>query len=186
MFWRPADGNETSASYQVSISSAHTPSVLAFSRQNLPQLEGSSIEKAAKGGYVVEEAEEADITVVSTGSEVGIAVDAAKLLREQGYKVRVSSLPCWEVFNQQDKEYQLSVLPNGAPIFALEAYGRLGWDQFAHEFFGLQSWGASGPYLKVYEKFGITPEGFSSRAVKVIDFYKQRGEKVYSPLDKAL
>lgn len=115
-FWRPADGNETSASYQVALSSLHTPSVFALSRQNLPQLEGSSIEKAAKGGYVLEEAEGADVTIASTGSEVSIVVESAKILREQGLKVRVVSLPCWEIFDAQPREYQLAVLPSGAPI----------------------------------------------------------------------
>jgi transketolase len=185
-FWRPADGNETSAAYYVSLSSAHTPSVLAFSRQNLPQLEGSSIEKAAKGGYVLEEAENADLTLVSTGSEVSIAVEAAKQLREQGLKVRVVSLPCTAIFDQQPREYQLSVLPNGAPILSVEAYGTSGWDKYAHETFGLASWGASGPYLKVYEKFEITPAGISARALKVVDFYKKRGAQVFSPVDRAL
>ena len=69
-FWRPADGNECSAAYLVAIKSRHTPSVLSLSRQNLPQLEGSTIEKAAKGGYVVHEVEKEDLTIVSTGSEV--------------------------------------------------------------------------------------------------------------------
>jgi len=97
-FWRPADGHETSASYLVSILSQHTPSVLAFSRQNLPQLANSSIEKATKGAYVLEDAENADLTIVSTGSEVPLCVEAAQKLRDQGLKVRVVSMPCQEVF----------------------------------------------------------------------------------------
>lgn len=96
----------------------HTPSVLALSRQNLPQLEGSSIDKAAKGGYVLKEVEGGDLTLVSTGSEVSIAVDAAKELEDAGLKVRIVSLPCWEIFDQQTREYQLSVLPHGAPILS--------------------------------------------------------------------
>jgi transketolase len=97
-FWRPADGHETSASYLVAILSQHTPSVLAFSRQNLPQLAGSSIEKATKGGYVLEDAENADLTIVSTGSEVPLSLEAAKKLSGNGLKVRVVSMPCIEVF----------------------------------------------------------------------------------------
>jgi transketolase len=186
MFWRPADGNETSAAYAVALTSNKTPSTLALSRQNLPQLEGSSIEKASKGGYVLQEEKDADITLISTGSEVPIVVDAAKQLREQGLKVRISSLPCFEVFNQQSKEYRLSVLPHGAPIMSVEAYSTFGWNEYAHESFGLKSWGASGPYLKVYEKFELTPNGIASRAAKVVDFYKKRGDKVYSPVDKAI
>lgn len=121
MVWRPADGNEVSAAYLVSMN-AHAPSIHALSRQNLPQLEGSSIEKAAKGGYVLKEVEgKPDLTLVSTGSEVALAVEAANLLEKNGKKVRVVSLPCFEVFDVQDKDYRLSVLPDGAPVLSIEA-----------------------------------------------------------------
>lgn len=120
-FWRPADGNETSAAYLVAINSHRTPSVLSLSRQNLPNLEGSSIEKAALGGYVLHEEANEDLTIVSTGSEVSIAVEAAAKLKAQGIKTRVVSLPCWLTFDQQDEAYRLSVLRSGAPILSLEA-----------------------------------------------------------------
>jgi transketolase len=124
VFWRPADGNECSAAYLVALKSRQTPSVLSLSRQNLPQLEGSSIEKAAKGGYVLHEVADhkEDLTIVSTGSEVSIVVDAAGRLEKEGFKVRVVSLPAWEVFDAQDQEYRLSVLRSGAPILSVEAY----------------------------------------------------------------
>jgi len=120
-FWRPADGNETSAAYLVAIQSESTPSVLSLTRQNLPQLEGSTIEKAVKGGYVLVEQENEDLTIVSSGSEVSIALEAVKKLAEEGIKVRLVSLPCWFVFDQQPLEYRLSVLRSGAPILSLEA-----------------------------------------------------------------
>lgn len=120
-FWRPADGNETSAAYLVAVNSHHTPSVLSLSRQNLPNLEGSSIEKAALGGYVLHEEANEDLTIVSTGSEVSIAVEAAAKLKAEGIKTRVVSLPCWLTFDQQDEAYRLSVLRTGAPILSLEA-----------------------------------------------------------------
>lgn len=133
-FWRPADGNETSAAYLVAIKSRKTPSVLSLSRQNLPQLESSSIERAAKGGYVVHECGQSeDLTIVSTGSEVSIAIAAAGILEKEGKKVRVVSLPCWEVFDAQDREYRLSVLRSGAPVLSVEAYTvRLIVTQSAH------------------------------------------------------
>jgi transketolase len=120
-FWRPADGNETSAAYYVALKSTKTPSVLSLSRQSLPNLEGSTIERAARGGYVVHEEKDEDLTIVSCGSEVAIAVEAAGRLKGQGIKTRVVSLPCWLVFDQQDEEYRLSVLRSGAPILSLEA-----------------------------------------------------------------
>ncbi|KAL7422477.1 Transketolase [Cryptotrichosporon argae] len=185
-FWRPADGNETSAAYLVALKSAHTPSVFALSRQNLPQLAGSTIEKAARGGYVLEEVENPDVQIVSTGSEVGLCVAAAKKLQDKGLKVRLVSLPCTQVFEGQDRAYKLSVLPSGAPILSVEAYSTFGWGSYSHDHFGLKAWGASGPYDKVYEKFEITPDGIAQRAEKVANFYKKRGQPVFSPLISAL
>jgi transketolase len=162
-FWRPADGNETSAAYLVALQSKKTPSILSLSRQNLPNLEASSIEKAAKGGYVVHEEESEDLTIVSAGSEVSIALEAASKLKSQGVKTRVVSLPCWLVFDQQPQDYRLSVLRSGAPILSLEALSTAGWAKYSHEQWGLTTFGASGPYKQVYEKFGITGDsaGFS-------------------------
>lgn len=152
MVWRPADGNETSAAYYVALTSKHTPSILALSRQNLPQLEGSLIEKAIKGGYVLQEVEGADVTIVSTGSEVCICVDAAKYLQEKhGVKARIVSLPCFEVFDTQSKEYRLSVLPDGIPSLSVEVMSTMGWERYTHEQFGLNRFGASGAYKDVYK-----------------------------------
>jgi transketolase len=174
-FWRPADGNETSAAYRVALETNRTPSVLSLSRQNLPQLEGSTIDKAMLGGYVLVEQEKEDLTIVSTGSEVGIAVDAAKKLGEEGLKVRVVSLPCWLAFDQQPQDYRLSVLRSGAPILSVEAASTAGWAKYSHEQFGLPAWGASAPYERVYEEHGLTgkskliPESFES----IADCYSQ-------------
>ena len=152
MVWRPADGNETSASYYSAITSKETPSILAFSRQNLPQLEGSTIEKALKGGYVLHEVEGAQVTLVSTGSEVGICVDAVKYLQDNhNIKARIVSLPCFEVFDSQSKEYRLSVLPDGIPSLSVEVMSTMGWERYTHEQFGLNRFGASGAYKDVYK-----------------------------------
>lgn len=151
MVWRPADGNETSASYLVSINAKSTPSVIALSRQNLPQLEGATIEKAAKGGYVLQEVEGANITIVSTGSEVGICVDAAKELADKhGIKARIVSMPCQEVFDNQSEEYRLSVLPDGIPALSVEVLTTIGWERYTHEQFGITRFGASGAQKDVY------------------------------------
>ncbi len=120
-FWRPADGNETSAAYYSALTRTHTPSVLSLSRQNLPNLEGSTLERGLKGGYVVHETEGEDLTIVSSGSEVSIALEAAQKLIAEGVKTRVVSLPCWSIFDLQPAEYKLSVLRSGAPILAVEA-----------------------------------------------------------------
>ena len=103
-----------------------------------PQLEGSSIEKAAKGGYVLEDAENPDLIIASTGSEVAIVVEAANLLRKQGKKVRVVSLPCFEVFDIQSKEYKLSVFPDGVPALSVEAMSTAVWSKYVHESYGVE------------------------------------------------
>jgi transketolase len=129
MVWRPADGNETSGAYLTAMQ-VHAPSILALSRQNLPQLEGSSIEKAAKGGYVLKEApsgKKADLTLVSTGSEVAIALEAANKIEASGKTVRLVSLPCFEAFDLQSRDYKMSVFPDGHPVMSVEAMSTQGW-----------------------------------------------------------
>ncbi|GAB0133890.1 hypothetical protein EsDP_00002284 [Epichloe bromicola] len=185
MVWRPADGNETSAAYYVALTSKHTPSILALSRQNLPQLEGSTIEKASKGGYVLREVPGAKISLVSTGSEVSICLEAAKYLEEKhGVKARIVSVPCFEVFDAQSKDYRLSVLPDGVPSLSVEVMSTMGWERYTHEQFGINRFGASGAYKDVYKKFEFTPEGISKRAVATIDFWKDV-PNVRSPINRA-
>ncbi|KAK6067493.1 transketolase [Seiridium cupressi] len=182
MVWRPADGNETSAAYYIALTSKHTPSILALSRQNLPQLEGSTIERAIKGGYVLSEVEGAQITLVSTGSEVCICIDAVKELKEKhNIKARVVSIPCFEVFDAQSKDYRLSVLPDGIPSLSVEVMSTMGWERYTHEQFGLNRFGASGAYK---DKFEFTPEGIAKRAVATVDFWKDV-PNVRSPINRA-
>ncbi|KAL0640552.1 Transketolase [Maublancomyces gigas] len=185
MVWRPADGNETSAAYYVALTSKHTPSVIALSRQNLPQLENSTIEHAIKGGYVAVEAKDATITLISTGSEVGICVDTVNYLKEKHNVVaRVVSLPCWEVFDAQEKAYKLSVLPDGIPILSVEVMSTMGWEKYSHEQFGLNRFGASGPYKDVYARFEFTAAGISKRALATINFWKDVSP-IRSPVNRA-
>jgi len=168
------------------LKSATTPSVIALSRQNLPNLVNSTIENASRGGYVLREVQNEAITFVSTGSEVSIVLEAAGLLEREGIVARVVSLPCWEVFDAQDEAYRAEVLRSGAPILSVEPYSTLGWERYSHEQFGLAGWGASGPYKKVYEKFGITGPNIAQLAKRVVDFYKAQGVPVISPLKRAL
>jgi transketolase len=152
MVWRPADGNETSAAYYVALTNTSTPSLLALTRQNLPQLEASTLERAIKGGYVALEDESAQVTLVATGSEVSLCLEAAKYLADNhSIKARVVSLPCFEVFDSQPKDYKLSVIPAGIPTLSVEVMSTLGWEKYSHEQFGLNRFGASGPYLDVYK-----------------------------------
>ncbi|KAG9026501.1 Transketolase, partial [Tulasnella sp. UAMH 9824] len=120
-FWRPADGNETSAAYLFALQAKGTPSVLSLSRQALLNLENSTIEHASR-----------NLNIVSTNSKVQIAVAAAEILGKGGIKTRVISLLCWEVFDAQPQEYQLEVFRSVAPYLNLEAYTTVGWQNYSH------------------------------------------------------
>ncbi|CAG8621284.1 10916_t:CDS:10 [Cetraspora pellucida] len=172
LFLRPADGNEVSGVYMAAIQNTERPSVIALSRHNVPNLEGSSVEKTLKGGYVLKEVDGAQIILTGTGTEVSIAVDAAKLLEKDGIKARVVSLPSFELFDEQSLEYKLSVFPDGIPVLSIEALSTFGWSKYAHVNLGMKSFGSSGPYKELYKKFGLTPENTADKSKEVIEFYK--------------
>ncbi|KAG0312854.1 Transketolase [Linnemannia gamsii] len=173
--FRPADGNETSGAYLYAIESKNRPSVLALTRQDLPQLEGSSIEKTLKGGYVLQEVQGADVTLVATGSEVSLIVDAAKQLKEHGIKARIVSMPSTKLFDEQSHDYRASVLIDGVPSVSVEAMATFGWDRYAHESIGIDTFGASGPYKDVYKYFGLVPDVIAGKVQKIVAFYKKEG-----------
>jgi len=133
--------------------------------------------------YVLLEAENAGITLVSTGSEVSICVEAVKVLKGKGITARVVSMPCVEVFDAQPKDYQLKCIPDGIPAMSVEVMSTLGWEKYSHEQFGLNRFGASGAYKDIYKKFDFTPEGIAKRASATVDFYK--GAKPRSPINRA-
>ncbi|KAJ1881817.1 Transketolase [Coemansia sp. RSA 1722] len=174
--FRPADGNEVSAAYYSAIVHGDRPSVLSLTRQNLPQLEGSSVEKALKGGYALAtygSGAKPDLLIVGTGSETSIAVDTAKLLADkEGLVVNVVSMPCLELFDAQSDEYRHSVLLPGVPSISVEALTTFGWHKYVHHPIGIDTFGASGPYKELYEHFGLTPEIIAQKALKVIKYYK--------------
>ncbi len=165
---RPADGTETSGAYKVAIENRKTPTLMAFSRQNLPQLEGSSVEGVAKGAYTLSDGEGTpDIILIGTGSEVALCVQAAETLRASGKQVRVVSMPSWELFDAQDAAYRDSVLTPGVPKLAVEAGITMGWCRYVGangDVIGVDRFGASAPGGLVMEKFGFTVENVVSRA----------------------
>mmetsp|Transcript_32773 Transcript_32773/g.82262 ORF Transcript_32773/g.82262 Transcript_32773/m.82262 type:complete len:668 (-) Transcript_32773:98-2101(-) len=177
-FYRPADSNETVAAYLAAVERNTRPHVIALSRQDTPPIEGSSVEGALKGAYVVRPVDLPDAVIVSTGTEVALCVAAAAQL--QNLKIQLVSMPCWELFEEQTQEYRLSVFPPGAPVLAVEAGTTNGWYKYAHAVVGMQSFGASGPYKAVYEKFGITPDNIALRCNQMVEFFK--GKFVSSPV----
>ncbi|KFZ00937.1 hypothetical protein V500_00926 [Pseudogymnoascus sp. VKM F-4518 (FW-2643)] len=178
---------ETLAHFRALPNCMHTPSIIALSRQDLPQLENSTIPSAIKGGYIVHDEEKANIILVSTRSEVGICVDAIKTLKEQhNLAARVVSIPCFEDFDSQSKQYRLSVLLDGIPSMSVEVMSTMGWERYTHQQFGLDRFGASGPYKDVYKKFEFTPEGIAKCAVATVDFYKDvHVQNLRSPINRA-
>lgn len=153
--FRPADGNETSGSY-LSAMNFKGPSVLCLSRQGLPQLAGSSPEAVLKGGYVVQDTQgKPDLIYVATGSEVSLAIDAAKKINK---RVRVVSMPCCELFDQQPVSYRRSVLTPGVPTIAIECAAPQGWQKYSHHAIAMRTFGASAPGDVCMKEFGFTPD----------------------------
>ena len=189
MVWRPADGNETSAAYLAALRAKETPSILALTRQNLPHLQNSSVEKGLLGGYVVLESDNAQVTLVSTGSEVGLCLEAAAVLESQKIRTRVVSIPCFEVFDQQDEAYRLKVLPDEIPILSVEAASTVGWERYSHQQFGINRFGASAPPADLFKMFDLTPEGVAKRAALTVAFYSGEStvkkQTVLSPIRRA-
>ena len=170
--FRPADAIETAECWELALAARKTPSVLSLSRQNLPTLERSVDENlSARGAYVLQEPLEArDVTLLATGSEVAIALEAAKLLEAQGKRAAVVSMPSFELFSAQSADYRALVLGT-APRVGVEAAIRFGWDRWLGEksaFVGMTGFGASAPAEALYEHFGITPQAVAQAALDVI------------------
>ena len=170
--FRPADAIETAECWELALAARKTPSVLSLSRQNLPTLERSVDENlSARGAYVLQEPLEArDVTLLATGSEVAIALEAAKLLEAQGKRAAVVSMPSFELFSAQSADYRALVLGT-APRVGVEAAIRFGWDRWLGEksaFVGMTGFGASAPAEALYEHFGITPRAVAQAALDVI------------------
>ncbi|HEY9888004.1 MAG TPA: transketolase [Candidatus Obscuribacterales bacterium] len=166
---RPADGNETSGGYKVAIANRETPTVLAMSRQNLPQIAGSSIDGVAQGAYIISDSDGTpDLILIGTGSELLLCVKAAEQLTAAGKKVRVVSMPSWELFDAQDAAYQESVFPKAVTKrLAVEAGISMGWCRYVGgegQVISVDRFGASAPGEIVFEKFGYTVENVVAQA----------------------
>ena len=173
--FRPADATETAGAW-ATIAELDHPAAIVLSRQNLPVLAGNDggiHEGVAKGAYVLSEHESGDIDalIMATGSEISIALAAAALLEEADIRVRVVSMPCWKLFENQDPDYRESVLPaEVSRRVSIEAGATLGWTRYIGASgiaLGVDRFGASAPYAKIYEAFGLTP-GHVAEAVNAL------------------
>jgi transketolase len=170
---RPGDANETAYAWQQILQRRHNPAGLALTRQNLPILEGTSAEGVAKGGYVLSEPDTTpQVVLIGTGSEVYLAVDAQKALKDKGIAARVVSMPCVEWFDEQDAEYRDSVLPPSLKArVVVEAGIAMPWYRLVGdggEIVSIEHYGASADYKILYEKFGITAEAVTAAAERAV------------------
>jgi len=167
---RPADTMETAECWQIALESKTAPSILALTRQNLPALRLKHVKEnlCARGAYEISPASgEALVTLFASGSEVEIAVAAQAMLEKAKIPARVVSVPSFELFARQPEKYRKAVIGSAAVRIAVEAAVAQGWERFIGEngiFIGMNSFGASGPYEKLYEHFGITPEAIVKAA----------------------
>ena len=169
--FRPCDATETSAAWLTAASSEKTPTALVLTRQNLAPMAGSSRE-ALKGGYVIDDCEGTpEVILIASGSEVELAVKAKAELAAEGKKVRVVSMPCMELFEEQSAEYREAVLPKAVrKRVAIEALSDFGWGKYVGldgAYVCMKSFGASAPAAKLFEKFGFTVENVV-RTVKAL------------------
>ena len=170
--FRPADATECAAAWYFALNKKDAPTALVLSRQNLPQLDGSS-QEALKGGYIISDSEKdsPDAIIIATGSEVSLAVEAKSKLAQSNIDVRVVSMPSMDLFEDQPEEYKNQVLPKEVTArVAVEALGEFGWGKYIGingEFIGMHSFGASAPGGQLFEHFGITTDAVVEAVKKV-------------------
>jgi transketolase len=172
--FRPADAVEVAECWQLALAAAKTPSILALTRQAVPALrrDGAAENRSAKGAYVLAEAQAGarEVTLLATGSEVGVAMEAREALAKDGIGAAVVSMPCWELFAGQSVAYRAQVL-GSAPRVAVEAAVAQGWERWLGEggsFIGMSGFGASAPAAKLFEHFGITAAHVAAAARQLI------------------
>ena len=165
---RPADANETIASWKIAIESKDVPTVLILTRQNVTNLEHSTLEGVKKGAYIVSpEKNRLDGILLAAGSEVELAVNAQTLLLEKDVDVRVVSMPSHYLFDKQTQTYKESVLPK-VPTLAVEAGSKMSWYQFTPHVFGIDSFGVSAPGDAAMKHFKFVPEEVAKKFIKIL------------------
>lgn len=171
--WRPCDSTETAVAWTQSLMRKEGPSLLALSRQGLPvqSRDSETVSHIAKGGYVLSGADQPQVVLIATGSEVALITEAAEQLQQSGIRAQVVSMPCLEAFQRQDNAYQVSVLPQGIPRVAIEAGSTAGWQGIVGlegKVIGLDHFGESAPANVLFETFGITAAAVVEAATAVI------------------
>ena len=170
--FRPADATETAECWALALAANETPSILSLSRQGLPSVRAEYTQEnlCAKGGYVLKGDADAKVTLIASGSEIEIALNAQAQLAEKGIAAKVVSLPCWELFDQQPESYREAVLGEGLRV-GIEASMNFGWEKYLGSdgiFVGMNGFGASAPAPDLYKHFGITVENVVEKVEKAL------------------
>lgn len=190
--FRPGDGNETVGCYISAMEFKTGPSVLCLSRQNCPQVVGSCSTKTQQGGYVIDNPIFAvnstpDVILIATGSELGLAVDSAKVLIDEfKLNVRVVSMPCTELFDQQTLAYKKAVLTPNVCTISIEAAATFGWERYSHFQIGLNRYGLSAPGKDVYKALGLVVEKVVPRVNKFISHFHTNGSGLVTHVPASL
>jgi len=169
--FRPADINETLECWQIALKSKKTPSAIVLSRQKLPYVNPSFTKenKCELGAYVVNATSQNNkITLVASGSEVEIALEAQKKLKESNIDSKVVSMPCQELFDQQNNQFKNDIIQKDIPVITIEAGSVMGWEKYSKNNMGINSFGESGPYKEVYEHFDLTSDKIVALTKKLV------------------
>ena len=161
--YRPADGNENVKCWQKALQMKNAPSAFVCSRQNLPLLPSAAKGEVANGGYLLIEKADATVTLMASGSEVGLALETAQLLESKGVAANVVSVPCFDLLLEQPQSYVESIIKPSTKKVAIEAARGLEWYRFADTVVGMESFGASAPADKLFERFGFSAEAIASK-----------------------
>ena len=169
---RPCDGVETAECWQIALENTKRPSLIAFSRQDVPTARTVHTDSnlSARGAYELVGDNNAKLTFLSTGSEISIALAARDLLAKEGIGARIVSMPCWKLFEEQDEAFRKKLMGE-LPRVAIEAAAPFGWDRYIGPdgaFVGMHSFGASGPWKDVYKHFNITSDAAVAAAKKIL------------------
>jgi transketolase len=172
--FRPGDAWETAYAWRTILEHLNGPAAMLLSRQDLPVLEAArelGVEGVPRGAYVLADADggEAQLVLAATGSEVSLVLAAREALQADGVPTRVVSMPCWELFADQDESYRASVLPAGVPKLSVESGVAMGWRKWVDACVSLERFGASAPGTEVYEKLGFSVENVVARARELIE-----------------
>jgi transketolase len=178
---RPADATETAVAWRIALNRTTGPTSLILTRQKVATLDRSgqgdmplaSAEGTMRGAYVLYDPENPAVILMATGSEVHLAVEAAAMLKQKNIAARVVSMPCWELFNEQDMEYRNSVLPPSIPVrVAIEASFQVGWGRYMagpkRSVISVNKFGASAPYKEIFKQYGFTAENVVATVEKLL------------------